>query len=313
MNDVTNRSISKKTQFAVGGKDQGKRLDLWLNQKMAGRSRGDIKRLLDNGAVFVNHKKVYISGWKVNAGDKVEVRDIKKKKGSSGKKTGLFVKIIHEDSDIIVVDKPSGIISVPHKDSSGTTMMDCVRDYLRRKYKESKGAFLYPVHRLDAETSGVMVFAKSGKAKSLEDLFRSHFIEREYLAVVSGRLQNNQGRIDMPVEKGKFSGGQRARVSSEGKKAVTDFDVKERYRNATLVELTAHTGRTHQLRIHLAGIGHPIIGDKVYGDNSFAFPRQALHSSMLGFQHPATRKMVRYRSELPEDIKTLVDSLRDDV
>ncbi|MFH1874211.1 MAG: RluA family pseudouridine synthase [Pseudomonadota bacterium] len=278
------------------------RLDLWLkeNKKF---SRKKAKQLIDAGKIYINGKKVHMAGWEVGAQDKVVVKQVQSPKGG-------YVKVIHEDQHIIVVDKPAGLLSVPDGPEGQESMLAWVQKYLQRKYAK-KGAFVYPVHRLDAETSGVMVFALSNAGKKLEDIFKQHQINRRYLAIVEGQLLPESGRFQADLEKGDFKGGKKTKVakSSTAKKAVTDYQVKEYYQNASLVELTVHTGRTHQIRVHLSEAGFPIIGDKVYGGKQ-TFARQALHAHALAFKHPVSNKKLKFDSPLPKDLEKLIDELR---
>ncbi|MBI4211131.1 MAG: RluA family pseudouridine synthase, partial [Deltaproteobacteria bacterium] len=171
--------------------------------------------------------------------------------------------------------------------------------------------FLMPLHRLDRETSGVMIFAKSNAGKQLSSQFRDHLIDRRYLAVVDGVVDDDQGVIETPLEKGDFGGGRKARPGTgEGSRpAKSRYRVVERYADATLVDIEVKTGRTHQIRVHMAELGHPLIGDKVYGGSS-RFKRHALHAHTLNFRHPATHKKIALRSPLPQDMAALVEDLR---
>jgi len=283
---------------------RGKRLDVWLSHNIPNCSRKEAKRLLDSGRVLVNGRRVYIAGWQLKPRDRVEVLSGEKKGKDSS-----YVKVIFEDRDIIVVDKPAGVLSVAENGSPRTSMEGMVRAYLRKKY--GGASYIKPVHRLDAETSGAMVFAKSKEGEKLESQFKHHQIARQYIAVVSGRVLEEAGAIKAPLEKGDFGGGRKSctTVEKAGRHAVTEFQVKERYENATLLELSVKTGRTHQIRVHLAHIGHPVVGDKVYGKVG-GIPRQALHAHILGFKHPATGKWMRFESKPPDDIKKLIDRLR---
>ncbi len=278
------------------------RLDLWLkeNKKF---SRKKAKQLIDSGKIYVNGKKVHIASWEVGAQDKVLV-----KQGSA--KKGGFVKIVYEDQHIIAVDKPAGLLSVPDDSGENDTMLVWVQSYLRRKFG-NKGSFVYPVHRLDAETSGVMVFAKSNAGKKMELLFKQHKIDRRYLAFVEGRIEPERGRFEFKLQKGNFGQGKKVKATKldKGKKAITDYQAKEYYKDATLIELTMHTGRTHQIRVHLAEAGFPIMGDKLYGAKQ-GFSRQALHAHALAFKHPVSNKKLNFRSPLPKELQQLQEELR---
>lgn len=226
-----------------------------------------------------------------------------------------FIKILYEDKDLLVVDKPAGVLSEPKADSPRPDMVRRIKEYLRRKYKGIKNSYVKLLHRLDAETSGAMVVGLSGAAEGLLSDFESHRVDRRYVAVVEGAVNQHSGRIDLPLEKGEFQFGKKVRIapSGSGKKARTDFEVMERYPNATVLRLTVQTGRTHQVRVHLAAIGHPLVGDQVYGAGAIPFRRQALHAQFLGFRHPRTGKKIRVESPLPSDIRGLIDDLRGSV
>lgn len=222
------------------------------------------------------------------------------------------LKIYFTDRDVIVVEKPAGILSVSSEGKSADDMVSEVKAFLSRRHQTSHGSFVSPLHRLDTETSGIMIFALSKDGKKLEDQFRSHAIRREYVAVVSGQVEESEGIIDIPLEKGDFHGGKKVRRAGrgEGKRAVTEFRVKERYGNATLLDVKVRTGRTHQIRVHLAEKGYPLLGDKLYSEGDRSFNRQALHAAVLGFRHPATGKKMLFHSPLPRDMRELVDKLR---
>lgn len=292
----------KRRLFTASEKDSGERLDKWLCKKMPDISRKNIKRILDSGRVLVDNRQIYIAGWEIKAKDKVEILA----EGEMLKKS-RYIKVVYEDRDIIVVDKPAGILSVPQKETVKENMFDAVKDYLKRKHESD--SYLYPLHRLDAETSGLLVFAKSNAAKRLKEDFKRHSIERRYVAIVKGAVKKHGGRIDAPLEKGEYRLGRKARTSRGGKYSSTEYIVKERYPHSTMIELNVKTGRTHQIRVHTAAIGHPIIGDKLYGEGA-SFGRCALHAFMLGIKHPKTKKRMLFKSPIPKDMKGLVDRLR---
>lgn len=314
--------------FKVAKSEAGERIDKWLCKKMPNASRNQIKKLINGGKVLVNKRRVVIAGWKLDAGDDVVVkgpvlqsplppRERVRERGVCAISTSR-IKIYHEDRDIIVVEKPVGIISSPADKSEvqRDTMLGRVQGYLRRKHG-GKASFVAAMHRLDAQTSGVMVFALSKIGQRLEDQFRRHTIRREYTAIVMGRIEKSNGVINAPLEKGEFGYGRKVAKAQDGqgKEAVTEFSVKERYLNATLLNIRVRTGRTHQIRVHLAGIDHPLVGDTIYGSEHevavpIEFKRQALHAHMLGFHHPANGKKMAFSSNLPTDMKDLIDQLR---
>lgn len=359
-------------QFVVASNEAGARLDIWLTRKMPEFSRNQIKHLLDQGRVLVNHRRVLIAGWELEPSDNVEVRvgprgvpeirdeprpqapqrempptremprptpalrsapvrheprpqhqprphPPRPQQQTAASRPG-FLEVIFEDRDIIVCEKPAGVLTEPKQGSPHDHLLGLIKNYLKRKHPEARGSYIKLLHRLDRDTSGVIVAAKSKVGEQLEDQFRKHIVERQYVAVVEGRVEKEAGRIDFALEKGDFHGGRKIRVvrgsggaggaGLEGMPAITDYKVKERYGKATLVAVTVQTGRTHQVRAHFAEIGHPLAGDTTYG-SKMSFGRHALHACLLAFHHPRTKERMRFESKLPEDMMRLIDGLRE--
>jgi 23S rRNA pseudouridine1911/1915/1917 synthase len=241
-----------------------------------------------------------------------EQRQQNKQRTGEKKRAGSF-RVYHHDKHIIVVDKAAGILTVPQKGSDHPHLVAQIKRFLKRKHRGAKHSFVKPVHRLDSETSGLVVMALSHQGEVLEKQFAQHSIRRTYQAVVHGRIEKENGTINKPLEKGEFGQGKKVRASEHGKKALTEYSVSERYKKATLVDVSVSTGRTHQVRVHFQSIGHPLVGDKLYHDgrhHDIPFGRHALHATSLGFRHPATGKRMTFKSPLPEDMKALIDSLR---
>lgn len=232
---------------------------------------------------------------------------------SSGEDAALKrIKVHYADKDVIVVEKPAGLITVSEFPREGMdTLYMRVREFIMRKHA-SKGSFVVALHRLDAETSGIVAFALSNAGKKVEGQFKRHSIDREYTAIVDGRIDAQNGAISKPLEKGDFPAGKKVRVSPDGERAITEYRVVERYRNATQVRVRLKTGRTHQIRVHFAEEGHAVLGDKVYADANVRkrFHRHALHASLLAFDHPTSGKRMKFTSPLPKDMERLVDELR---
>ncbi len=221
--------------------------------------------------------------------------------------------VLEEDPDFLIVDKPAGLLSVPTAEREKDTLLARVLDYLHHRFGRRPTAFV--VHRLDKDTSGAVVFARNRPALHfLQELFRRHAIEREYLAIVEGLPPDSGSYTSDLVRDG---GGLRrgvARPGQEGKRAVTRYRAIERFEGATLVSVEPETGRTHQIRVHFAAAGHPVLGDRVYGERSreskVPVPRQLLHARRLGFAHPRTGDPVRAESPLPADFAAVLESLR---
>lgn len=226
----------------------------------------------------------------------------------------VHLDIVFEDRDILILNKPYGVLTEPKKDSPHNDLLAMVRQYLREKH--GKNSYVKLVHRLDRDTSGILAVAKSKVGEQLESQFRSHTVNRQYVAFLDGRLEQEEGKITFALEKGNFEGGRKVRVMEgehpgrEGMRATTQFRVLERYKNATMVSALVSTGRTHQIRAHFAKLGHPLIGDRVYGKSLIDFSRHALHATVLGFKHPGNKKRLRFEIKLPKDLETLQSRLR---
>jgi 23S rRNA pseudouridine1911/1915/1917 synthase len=232
------------------------------------------------------------------------------------------LRVLHEDPDCIVVDKPAGLLTLPTAQREKDTLMSRVSAYLQHRYR--RRPYVGVVHRLDKDTSGALVFARSREAlRALQELFKRHAIEREYVALVQGELPD-AGTFDADLVRDR--GDRRrgvARSGEKGRRAVTRFRTLERLGHASLASARLETGRTHQIRVHFAAAGHPVLGDEVYGrsresrvesrESRPGMPvvrRQMLHARRLGFAHPRTGQMVRCEAKLPEDFEATLSALR---
>jgi 23S rRNA pseudouridine1911/1915/1917 synthase len=226
------------------------------------------------------------------------------------------LRVLHEDPHVILVDKPAGLLTMPTPERERDTLLERVGRYLALRH--GGRPYVGIVHRLDKDTSGALALARSPAAlRAFQDLFRAHDIERQYLAVVEGAVRRESGTVDLPLvtDRGDLRRGV-ARRPGEGRRAVTHYRVVERFGPvATLLACWLETGRTHQIRIHLAELGHPVVGEPVYRPRSrprskAAFHRQALHAQTLGFTHPLTGEAVRVEAALPADMAELLTDLR---
>ena len=222
------------------------------------------------------------------------------------------LRVLLEDDDVLLVEKPAGLLSVPTEAKEKDTLLSRVNSYLQ--YRHGKRPYVGVVHRLDKDTSGVLVFTRTREAlRELQDLFRRHQVEREYVAIVEGRLNQDSGTIGLELvrDRGDRRRGT-ARHGEPGIRAVTHVRVIERGSGATLVSLRLETGRTHQIRVHLAALGYPVLGDAVYRPKSFppprtAVPRQMLHARTLGFRLGG--RSIRAESPIPEDFRRTWEKL----
>lgn len=296
--------------FKVNSEQQGVHLDQFL-AKMMKTSRKKAKQMIDEGKVFLGDRKLIIASWKLQTGDVVELKDPEKAVLPRRKR---YLKVYFEDSDLLVVEKPPGVACERTAQTLSSTIVDDINDYLRRAHPQILYPYVGLMHRLDRETSGLMVYTLSKQANELATQFKRHQIGRKYLLLVEGNIVKNEGRIEKGLRKDLGSGGKKMQIV-EGKslprelRAVTHFQVLERYGAVTLVEAQLETGKTHQVRAHLASLGHPVVGDKLYGSKISA-PRQLLHAAYLEFRHPGTLKKMKFRSEPPKDFQQLVEKLR---
>lgn len=299
-------------QWRVKKSEHGMSLENFIYKQLGDWSHKRVKDAINAKYAWVNGKNVFISKWNVKANDKVVFAPAAQSgaKESSGVVSGRFkfVDVLFEDTYIICVNKPAFI--------DYETYMDTILAYLKRKNQGVGHPYLGAMHRLDKETTGVMVFTKKKIANTLADQFRAHTIRKSYLALVNGAVDREQGVIKKPIEKGEFGEGRKVRIvtadDAEGKTAETHYRIVERYEKASLLRVEIKTGRTHQIRIHMSDLGHPLVGDKLYGSASgIAFKRQALHAELLEFRHPVTNKKMRIQAPLPPDFAQLVERLRE--
>ena len=302
---------------AIAEDEAGQRIDNFLRTQLKGVPKSMIYRILRKGEVRVNKKRVKPE-YKLEAGDEVRIPPVRVAEREEEtvspklqKVAALSDVILYEDDHILVLNKPSG--TAVH---GGSGLSFGVIEGLRALRPEAR--FLELVHRLDRDTSGVLLVAKKRSAlRSLHEQLREKGMQKDYLALVRGQWQSHVKVVQAPLLKNILQSGERiVRVSQEGKPSETRFKVEERYEFATLVRCSPVTGRTHQIRVHLTHIGHPLVGDPVYGTGTSrvpvgpAFARQALHACRLGLVHPASGKAMRWKSELPEDLAELVDTVR---
>lgn len=278
-----------------------------------GVSSSQAKAWIASGKVFVEGARVTQAGYRVSPATPVELRMNAPRPRAPERE----VRIVHEDRHIVVIDKPSGISSVPFQSGESGTAMDLIRDAWRRMARKATATPLHVVHRIDKDTSGLLAFAKSKQAeRGLAAQFREHSIERQYLCVAHGRVTD--GRIESRLVRDRGDGLRgSSRDRAAGKRAVTHVAVVERLEGATLCEIRLETGKTHQIRIHLAEKGHPLVGERVYirdardaGAELLPAPRLLLHAATLGFAHPTRGDRLALRAEPPADFQEPLQRLR---
>ena len=289
---------------------QKKRIDSYIVDKNINLSRTAIKRLLDEGKILVNGKKQKPS-YKPEVGDIITI-EIPEPEEVELKPQDIPIDVIYEDKDIIVVNKPKGMVVHPANGNPDGTLVNAIL----AKCKDSLsgiGGEIRPgiVHRLDKDTSGLLIIAKNDQAHiNMSKQIQDRKVIKKYIALVKGVIAENTATIDMPIARSTKDRKKMA-VDPKGKEAITHYKVLQRYDKYTLLEIKIDTGRTHQIRVHMSYIGHPVVGDMQYsnGKNEFGIEGQMLHSKYLEFDHPITGKRLKLEAPLPEYFEQVLKEL----
>jgi 23S rRNA pseudouridine1911/1915/1917 synthase len=278
----------------------GERLDKYVCQQHPELSRSHVQKLIAKGHITVNGRKTK-PGLKINIGDRLKVV-IPPTPPSRLVPETMPLNIIYEDDDLLAVDKPAGLTVHPAPGHPTHTLVNAILSHF--PHLADIGDSLRPgvVHRLDKDTSGVMLVAKNSLAQAdLAQQFKSHSVTKAYLVLVKGKLEPENGVIEADIGRDPRN-RKRMAVVAEGREARTEYRVIKYIGDYTLLEVMPETGRTHQIRVHLAAIGYPVVGDKVYGVKSPFLSRQFMHASRLGFKLPSSGEYVEFKSELPPDL-----------
>ncbi len=281
------------------------RIDKYLTEEL-GISRSTVKKMIDEGFVLVNGKKAKASLILSDA-DELFVKDgfIKE---ASFEAEDIPINIVYEDDDLLVINKKSGMVVHPGNGNTSGTLVNALMHYT--KNLSNKEAFRPGiVHRIDKDTSGLMLVAKNDKAHDiLAEGFKNKTIKREYIALVCGVIGEDSGVIDAPIGRDAKDRKKMCVTSENSKKAVTHFKVLKRYEHYTLLRLILDTGRTHQIRVHMKYIGHPVYNDPVYGKayNDFG---QFLHSASIDFEQPTTHEHLHFECDVPKEFQDFLDTL----
>lgn len=282
----------------------GKRLDVVLPGLLE-KSRSNITKHIKSGDILVNGNIVK-TGYTLSENDVITVALFHEETEVVGEEIPLD--IFYEDDDVIVVNKASGMVVHPANGNYSGTLVNALvgrKDLSDMNGEDRPGI----VHRIDKDTSGLLLVAKTNEAHAkLSEDFKNKNITRRYIALVSGVIETTKGKIDAPIARSKHD-RKKMCVDASGKNAITNFTVLERYKNATLIECVLETGRTHQIRVHMKYIGHPVVNDPVYG-SSFDEFGQMLHAKILGFNHPKTNKYLEFESPLPDKFVEILDKFK---
>ena len=294
-------------EFIVNYEDRKQRLDLFLLKKFPDQSRSHLQKLISDENVLVDGKPSKAS-YKLNGSEKISIAEMKAEELSL-EPENIPLDILYEDSDIIVVNKARGMVVHPADSIIHGTLVNALLYHC--KDLSGINGIMRPgiVHRLDKDTSGVMVVAKNDKSHiSLSEQIQSKTAKRTYLAIVHGCINDNAGIIEGAIGRHKVDRKKMA-ITSDGKPAITEFRVIERFKNYTFVECNLKTGRTHQIRVHMTSIGYPLVGDPKYGNkkNPFEIKGQALHSHILTLNQPSTGERMTFTAPLPKDMKQILN------
>ena len=301
-----------RQSYVVPAEAQGVRIDKFLSEACDGLSRSYLQKLLKSELVEVD-KRTVKNSYKLSAGERIEF-EVPEAAEPEIKAEDIPLDIIYEDSDIILVNKPKGMVVHPAAGHYSQTLVNGLMYHCRNGLSGINGV-LRPgiVHRIDMDTTGVLIVCKNDFAhNAIAEQLKVHSITRKYFAIVHGVIQEDEGTVDAPIGRHPVDRKKMSINWKNGKEAVTHYRVLERFRQFTYVECQLETGRTHQIRVRMASIGHPLLGDSVYGPSKspFKLQGQTLHAGVLGIVHPRTGNYMEFSAPLPEYFSELLDKLR---
>lgn len=299
--------------FCIEASQQGQRIDKWLPETLPALTRSMAAKLCEDGCVFANGKPVS-KNYKLRAGDALRV-SLPAPRPLDVRAQDIPLPVIYEDDDLLVVDKPKGMVVHPAPGNPDGTLVNALLHHCAGSLSGINGV-IRPgiVHRIDKDTSGLLIVAKNDRAHlSLAEQIKAHSFTRAYEAVVYGSLKSDSGTVDAPIARSETD-RKKMCVSrrDNARRAVTHYEVLARYRGFTHLRLRLETGRTHQIRVHMAYLGHPVAGDPVYGPKAVIrqLGGQCLHAREIGFVHPATGAWMQFSSELPPYFTEFLAKLR---
>ena len=292
--------------------DEGLRLDLFLSEELEDHSRSFLQKLIKEGLVTVDGKPVK-ANYRLSAGQQVSVQ-VREPEEVNIEPQEMPLDILYEDGDVCIVNKPKGMVVHPAAGHYRDTLVNGIMYHCQDSLSGINGS-LRPgiVHRIDKDTTGALIICKNDKAHScIAEQLKEHSITRRYRAIIIGNLSEDEGTVDAPIGRHPTQRKKMAVNRINGKRAVTHYRVLERFRGYTYIECQLETGRTHQIRVHMASIGHPLLGDTVYGPAKPAYPLlegQTLHAMVIGFVHPTTGAYMEFEAPLPAYFAELLQKL----
>ncbi|BDU51564.1 RluA family pseudouridine synthase [Haliovirga abyssi] len=288
----------KSKQIEITVKEPMELMD-FIMKMYEGKNRNKVKSLLKHGQVVVDDLIQMKYNYKLNPGQKIIING----KGISKEKMN-GVKIMFEDNYVIVIEKESGLLTIATNKEKLNTANSILREHVKEADPTNK---LFIVHRLDRDTSGVMIFARNKMVKeTFQNEWNERILERAYVAILEGNIPNDEGTIESYLKENRAFLMYSTKDTKDGKKAITRYKVLKRVNNYTLVEIHLDTGRKNQIRVHMQNMGHSIIGDKKYEAKTNPIGRLGLHAKIIEFKHPITNKIMRYESPLPKEFKKLM-------
>ena len=296
--------------FVVDKDNSGERIDRFLAQNAGELTRSAVQKLIDDGLVLCNGQTV-AKNYKLRENDVLTV-DIPEPAELDVKPQDIPLEIVYEDDDLLVVNKPKGMVVHPAAGNPDGTLVNALLYHCKGRLSSINGV-IRPgiVHRIDKNTSGLLIVAKNDNSHNkLAEQIKAHTFTREYMAVVTGRFKEKTGTVDQPIGRSKYDRKKMCVTQLNSKNAVTHYEVVEEMGNYSLVRFRLETGRTHQIRVHCAYIGHPVYGDDVYAKEVKGLQGQCLHAKKIGFVHPTTNEYMEFDSELPEYFVKVLEKLR---
>lgn len=303
--------MNHRHRFEIDENQEKVRIDSFLAEKIADLSRSYLRKGIEAGWVKANGNAIK-PNYKLKARDVITV-DVPPTQEHIIAPEDLPLNILYEDEDIIVIDKARGVVVYPAPGNYSGTMVNALLHYTKELSKRNGESRPGIIHRLDKDTSGVIIVAKNDVAhKNISDQLKNRRVKKIYWALVWGRVEDHKATINAPIGRHPSKRKEMTVTGKNSKEAITHFKVLEKFSDFTLLEVALETGRTHQIRVHMKFIRHPIVGDRVYSNKKSPFPisGQALHAYKLGFHHPRSGEYVEFTAPLPRDITSILEKLR---